>query len=630
MKKVLIRDLTLRDGQQSLFATRMSQAQIDKVLPLYKTAGFYAMEVWGGAVPDSIMRYLGEDPWVRLESIHNAVGGVSKLTALSRGRNLFGYAPYPNEVIEGFCKNAMGSGLNIMRIFDALNDRENVISSINYVKKFGGIADCAVCYTVDPQFSMMERLKGMLTGKKLPKTVFTDQYFIDKAVALEKLGADMITLKDMAGLVTPTRARKLIKGLKDNVKIPIDFHTHCTPGYGLASILMAMLSGVDIIDTNIWYFSGGPAAPSIEFIDLFARKLGISTGVDMASVRKINEKLLEIRKELAPFDTCIALPKPFDYDGLPAAIDKLFDQAIEAAKKEDEEQLLKICHQIEEHYNFPKPDDIVKNAQIPGGMYTNMLAQLKALKSEHVLDQAMKLIPHVRLDAGLSPLVTPTSQIIGAQAVSCAISLNKGNDMYATVSNQFENLIKGEYGTTPIEINPAFRKKITGNTKEMPYDISQYKQQPNPELAQYGGVTLVTNEKERLLLELFPNVANDFLNALRKKEYDKAEAEREAAKAKSGNTTEEAPQAAKPVVEEKPKHLPITGEVIKAPLPGKVLELLVKPGDVVKSGQTLLVLEAMKMENDIRTTTPGVVKQIFVKASESVASDAMLVEIVPA
>ena len=189
-RNLKIRDLTLRDGQQSSFATRMSQAQVDRCLPFYKDANFYAMEVWGGAVPDSVMRYLNENPWTRLETIYKAVGKVSKLTALSRGRNLFGYAPYPDDVIDGFCRNAIESGLGIMRIFDALNDVDNVNSTIKYVKQYGGIADCAVCYTVDPKYpepSFMQRLMG----KKQPQPVFTDAYFLDKAKQMAALGADM-------------------------------------------------------------------------------------------------------------------------------------------------------------------------------------------------------------------------------------------------------------------------------------------------------------------------------------------------------------------------------------------------------------------------------------------------------
>ena len=189
MARVLkIRDLTLRDGQQSSFATRMKQEQINRCLSYYKDANFYAMEVWGGAVPDSVMRYLNENPWTRLESIHAVVGEVSKLTALSRGRNLFGYAPYTDEIIDGFCRNAIQSGLGIMRIFDALNDVNNVKSTIKYVKQYGGIADCAVCYTVDPKYPEPSFFQKLL-GKKKPQQVFTDAYFLDKAQQMAALGA---------------------------------------------------------------------------------------------------------------------------------------------------------------------------------------------------------------------------------------------------------------------------------------------------------------------------------------------------------------------------------------------------------------------------------------------------------
>src|SRR5512135_3225461 len=207
-RKLLIRDLTLRDGQQSQFATRMTQKQIDRVLPYYKDANFYAIEVWGGAVPDSIMRYLNEDPWERLEKIKKAIGNSAHLTALSRGRNLFGYNPYPEEVIEGFNRNAVRSGISIMRIFDALNDTSNIKSTIQYVKENGGIADCVTCYTVDPNFTSRERFISQLRGKPLPKKIFTIGYYVNMAKELESMGADMITLKDMAGLIPPRKAGK--------------------------------------------------------------------------------------------------------------------------------------------------------------------------------------------------------------------------------------------------------------------------------------------------------------------------------------------------------------------------------------------------------------------------------------
>ena len=615
-RKLKIRDLTLRDGQQSAFATRMTQAQVDRVLPYYKDAKFYAMEVWGGAVPDSVMRYLGENPWDRLEKIKAAVGNVSKLTALSRGRNLFGYAPYTDEIIEGFCKNAIASGLDIMRIFDALNDVDNVKSTIKYVKKYGGIADCAVCYTVDPKYAPLtpEEIKA---GKKNPDPVFTDEYFVDKAQQMVALGADMITIKDMSGLIPPRRVYDLIKKMKANgVNVPIDFHTHCTPGYGLASVVSAIEAGADIVDTNIWNFSGGPAAPAIELVYVFCKKMGIELDLDFEAIAKINKELYTIRQELSDYDAVHQFPKPFDplHDTLPAEIDAEFDRAVAAAKVADETTLIDACHKIEAYFGFPKPNELVKRAEIPGGMYTNMVAQLKQFKSEDLLEKAMELIPEVRLAAGLPPLVTPTSQIVGAQAVNCALDIKKGKPKYTTVSNQFVSLVKGEYGHTPVPVDPEFRLKIAGVREETNYDTSKYKMQPNPVLEEFGGVKLAENEKEVLLLELFPMVAKDFLMKQKKQRWE-ATKPNDAAKA---NTS-----ACKDTLD----NSQITGTVITAPLPGTVFKLNVKVGDMVEKGQDVIILEAMKMENSISSDVTGRVKRIFVAEGDTVAESAALIEI---
>ena len=610
-RKLLIRDLTLRDGQQSSFATRMNQNQVDRVLPFYKDAKFYAMEVWGGAVPDSVMRYLNENPWDRLEKIKAVIGDVSKLTALSRGRNLFGYAPYTDEIIEGFCKNAIESGLGIMRIFDALNDVNNVKSTIKYVKKYGGMADCAVCYTIDPKYpklSLIDKLKG----KKNPEPVFTNEYFLNKAKEMEALGADMITIKDMSGLINPARISEMMQLFKSNLKIPVDFHTHCTPGYGLGAVLSAIVHGVDIVDTNIWNFAGGPAAPAIELIYIFCKKLGIELDVNMEAVAKINKELYTIRKELEAYDAVKQFPNPFNplTDTLPANIDKLFDDAIAAAKSNNEEALLKACHAIEAYFNFPKPNELVKKAEVPGGMYTNMVAQLKQLNSMEILEDAMKLIPTVRLAAGLPPLVTPTSQIVGAQAVNCALDIKNGKPMYSNVSNQFVALVKGEYGKTPVPVDPEFRLKIAGTREEIPYYTSKYQMQENPVLTEFGGVKLAENEKEVLLMELFPAVAKNFLTKHKEARY---------------MATHKATQAQQSV--EVQKEEPITGKVVEAPMPGNIFKILVKPGDVVSKGQNVLVLEAMKMENNITSDYAGKVKRILTQEGKSVTAGAKLIEI---
>ena len=614
-KKLLIRDLTLRDGQQSAFATRMNQLQVDRVLDYYKDAGFYAMEVWGGAVPDSIMRYLGENPWHRLELIKKGVGNASKLTALSRGRNLFGYAPYTDEIIDGFFKNAVESGLDIMRIFDALNDVDNIKSSIRYIKKYHGLADCAVCYTVDPHFSKMERMKSKLKGKPLPKEVFTDEYFLNKAKEMVALGADIITIKDMSGLIQPSRITRLIPLFKKHLNVPIDFHTHCTPGYGLGAVLAAIIHGVDIVDTNIWNFAGGPAAPAIELIYIFCKKLGIQLDVNMEAVAKINKELYTIRKELDAFDAVKQFPKPFNplVDILPPEIDKEFDKAIVAAQNNEEESLLKACHAIEAYFNFPEPNELVKRAEIPGGMYTNMVAQLKQFNSLDIIEDAMALIPSVRLDAGLPPLVTPTSQIIGAQAVNSALAAKSNRGKYSNASNQFIALVKGEYGKTPVPVDPQFRLNIAGTREETPYDTSNYQRQDNPVLPEFDNVHLAKDEKEELLLELFPTVALNYLKGLREKEYNEFH-QQKAAENKDQivfNVTEDI----------------VTGKTIDSPMPGNIWKILVKEGDIINKGDSVIVLEAMKMENNIASEYSGKVKRIFVKEGSFVKAESLMIEI---
>ncbi len=612
-KKLKIRDLTLRDGQQSSFATRMTQSQIERCLPYYKDAGFYAMEVWGGAVPDSVMRYLKENPWYRLESIKKEIGDISKLTALSRGRNLFGYAPYTDEIIEGFCRNSIESGLGIMRIFDCLNDVDNVKSTIKYVKKYGGIADCAVCYTVDPKYPKLGFM-ARLMGKKNPEPVFTDEYFVNKAKQVAELGADMITIKDMSGLIPPKRVYGLVKQLKAAVNIPIDFHTHCTPGYGLASVYASIAAGVDIVDTNCWWFGGGTGAPALELVYLFCQKYGVEVGADMNAVAKINEQLKDIRTELniSVFGADKPAPKPFNpmKDETPAEVETELNRAVKAAREEDFDTLLDAAQKIEAYFGFPAPNKLVQEAEIPGGMYSNMVAQLKQLKAEDILTRAMELIPSVRLSAGLPPLVTPTSQIVGAQAVNCALDEKAGRPMYTTKNNQFVNLVKGEYGKTPVKVNPDFRFQICGVREETNYDISKYQQQPNPELPEAGGVKLVENEKEFLLLELFPLVAKPYLTEKKKAAYDAKVAE-EAARA--------AAEAKKNEVVLEP------GNKVLAPLPGRIVSVSVKVGDKIKMGDEVVVLDAMKMHNSISSDCSGVIKQILVKEGQAVEGNGILV-----
>jgi pyruvate carboxylase subunit B len=338
----------------------------------------------------------------------------------------------------------------------------------------------------------------------------------------------------------------------------------------------------------------------------------------MEKVGEIRERLEGIRHNLADFDlNKDKFPKRFDplKDTLPAEVDALFDAAIAAAKAGNEEALLDACHAIEDYFGFPKPNLLVKDAEVPGGMYSNMVAQLKALQASDLLDDAMRLIPKVRRDAGLVPLVTPTSQIVGSQAVLLAMDRRKGNPDYTQTNNQFISLVKGEYGHTPVAVDPAFREKITGDATEKPYDVSSYKKPENPTVADLGGVPLASNNEEYLLLELLPNVANKFLRNRREEEY-KAKQPAEAPKAEAAA---EAP--AKAAADE-----PITGEVFRAPMGGRIVEIKVKAGDTVKKGAVMMVYEAMKMENDLEAPRDLTVKRVFVAPDEVVGTDALLIE----
>ncbi len=375
-------------------------------------------------------------------------------------------------------------------------------------------------------------------------------------------------------------------------------------------MLTAIIQGVDIVDTNIWWFGGGSAAPSIELIDIFCRKMGVEVEADMEAVAKIRKELVHARKALAEFDlNKDKWPKDFDeaLKEMPKEIDAEFDRAIEAAKANKEEELLDACHKIEAYFGLPKPNELVKNAEVPGGMYSNMVANLRSLGAEDVLEDAMALIPKVRRDAGLVPLVTPTSQIVGSQAVALAVDRRKGNPDYTNKNNQFVGLVKGEYGKTPVPVDPKFREFITGSAEEKPYDVSSYKTPANPEIEKFGGVKLAQNEEEFL-----PAVAKTYLNNKRKAEYEANKAN--------------APQAA-----EAPKAAAATagnGPVFNAPMGGTVMEIRVKPGDTVKPGDIVLVYEAMKMENDLACTLGGVVKQILVNEGDVMATDQPLIEFV--
>jgi pyruvate carboxylase subunit B len=496
----------------------MTTEQIKTVLPLLSQTGYYGLEVWGGATLDSCIRYLNENPWERLDTIASITEGKTHLTALARGINLFGYNPYPDEVVEQFNKMAVKSGITIMRVFDALNDVNNLKSTIKAVKEAGGMIDCGICYTTDPQLTFGEKIKHFIQKGHFPNKVFDVNYFVNKALDMQELGADIITIKDMAGLLHPEMAYNLVKAMKDRLNVPVNLHSHTTPGYAVTSMVAGMIAGVDIIDVASYPFSGGPSHPAVEIINQFARKLDIDLGLNEELLGEIRKKLIKVRRELSPYD------KYQDYNYFyPGAFTEYhhiqMNKTIQNIKSGNFKGALKAVHKLEASLGLPEPNEAVRHAQIPGGMYSNLLSQLEQLNISDMLDDVLKEVPKVRWDAGTPPLVTPTSQIVGVQAIANVKSMNQGQERYVSVTSQYKNLVKGEYGQTPTNISPDFREKITGSKEESRFDTSNWKHTEDNE-------NLVRGVRDQMLLDLFPTTA---LMYLRQREIDeKLEEEKEA------------------------------------------------------------------------------------------------------
>ena len=478
-KSVRFNDLTLRDGHQSLFATRMTGGQISRVVGEIARSGFYDMEVWGGATLDVCMRYLDENPFERLGMITEACRGYSLTRALCRGANLFGYQPYPADIIRDFSVAALERGLDIMRIFDALNDPDNLKVAVKSVKDAGGKVDAAVSYTTGP--------------------IFTVDYWTDKFITYEKLGADMVSVKDMAGLATPEVAWELIPALGRVLTVPIHWHSHCTPGYGHITAVIAMMLGIDCIDTCFMPFAGGSSHPSVELLHFFATRLGIDDGIDTTNFVKIDSELRVIREELSAFDTFKQhTPQPFR---ITEKLERLADDVIVAIALGDLNLATILMHIIEDDMGFPPADEAVRDAQVPGGMLTNMLSQLEAFGMIDRLTDVLEEIPVVRKACGYVPLVTPTSQIVGVQAVN--------NVKFGRWQNNivdYVRLVKGEFGKTPVAIDPEFRMQITGQKKEIRYDASDF-DYTLPEIDEFTPEELYPDRESELCYYLFPKVA---------------------------------------------------------------------------------------------------------------------------
>jgi oxaloacetate decarboxylase alpha subunit len=450
--KVKFTETVLRDAQQSLLATRMPYEKFEKILSSMDKAGYYSMEVWGGATFDSCLRYLNEDPWERLRKIRSQVKNT-KLQMLLRGQNLLGYKHYPDDVVRKFVEKSISNGIDIVRIFDALNDLRNIEICIDEVHKHGGEAQAAISYTTSP--------------------VHTIDAFAKMAKQMKDMGADSICIKDMAGIMGPGEAYDLVKAIKETVgDIPVDLHTHSTTGLGPITLLKAVEAGADIIDTSISSLSGGTSQPATESMVYSLKQLGYEVDVDYPALKEINDFFKPVKEE-------------YLQSGL-----------------------------LDPYVMGTEADAL--NYQIPGGMLSNLLAQLKAQNSLNRLGEVLEETPKVRKDLGYPPLVTPLSQMVGVQAVNNVLS----GERYKNVSNEIRSYVRGEYGTPPGEIDPAVQKLIIGDE---PRITARYADAlaPGFEAGRKEIGDLAKSDEDILSYIAFPSIAEKFLKGRAEKAENK-------------------------------------------------------------------------------------------------------------
>ena len=645
---VKVQDLTFRDGHQSLFATRGRTEDMLNVAELMDQVGFYSMEIWGGATFDTMHRFLGEDPWERIRVLKKHIT-KTPFSMLLRGQNLVGYQNYADDVVEAFVQRCCDNGIDIFRVFDALNDFRNFITAVKIIKKNKKAFEGAICFS--------------LTEQRMGGEIYNIDYYVAKAKQLEELGADTICIKDMAGLIAPYDAYDLIKALKENVKVPVHLHTHFTSGMGDLALFKAIEAGVDIIDTCVAPYAYRTSHPAIEPLVISLLGTNRDTGFDIKLLNKIGK---EMEKDI---------PKYMEFA---------------------------------DTTKFSIIDTDVIIHQTPGGMLSNLVNQLRQMDALDKLDDVFREIPKVRKDLGQIPLVTPTSQIVGIQAVNNTL-FDSYEGEYSHITEEVKDLCYGLYGKTPMPINPEVRKKaLKGYPRGekpitvRPGDILE----PGLEKAKQEAEGLAKDIDDVLIVALYNITGKKFLRIKYgiepmpeemkpitleevkrqqelcekakagllveppvKKQIPKPEGLRQfdvfvddeyflvevtekgvphiVHSAKIASSTPQAqvtqssnpqpvPQSGKnnpqPVPNQssaQPASTVVEGTPVTAPMPGMLVRYEKKVGDKVKVGETLLVLEAMKMYNNIPSPVEGTVVSTPLKDGDSVGKGDILIVVKP-
>ena len=580
-----ITELVLRDAHQSLLATRMRTEDMLPIAEKLDQVGYFSMEMWGGATFDTCIRFLNEDPWERSRALKKKMPNTP-FQMLLRGQNAVGYRHYADDIVERFVKQSVEVGINIFRIFDALNDFRNIETAVKTVKKCGETVEGCISYTVSPVHNVDLYLK---MGKRL-----------------EEMGSDIICIKDMAGLLTPSVTKTLVTELKKNIKLPIHLHTHATTGLVGMNMQCAIEAGVDMVDTAISSLSMGTSHYATECLVAALKDTPRDTGLDLNLLEEINDYFTEVKKNYAEFES-----------------------------------------------DFKSVDINILKSQIPGGMISNMENQLREQNSLDKLEEVLKEVPRVRKDMGYPPLVTPTSQIVGSQATLNVLT----GERYKVITKETRQCVLGNYGKLPAPIAEELMNKVSEDgkvTECRPADLLE----PEWETVCKELGDKYTSEEDRLTYALFPKVALKFFETRGKPQPKPAPAQANApAAATTPAATASAPAgsavysvrvngkdytvevstggavgtapaiapAAAPAPVAAPAASPAGGSPLIAPLPGSIFSMKCKEGDAVNEGDTVLVMESMKMESEVTAHQSGTIQSILVKEGDSVQTGDELV-----
>jgi len=578
--KIGVTEVVLRDGHQSLLATRFRYQDMEASLKQLDQVGFWSVESWGGAIFDSCIRYLGEDPWDRIRKIKSMMPNTPQQMLL-RGQNLLGYKHYADDVVKKFVECSKTNGVDVFRVFDALNDPRNMYQAMQSVIEVEGHAQGTISYTTSP--------------------VHTIDLWVDLAKTIQDMGAHSLAIKDMAGLLKPYVAFELVSKLKESLEIPIHLHCHATTGMSVATGVKAIEAGLDNIDTSIssmsMTYGHSPTETIISILDGTNR----DTGLDLDKLIPVAEHFQAVRKKYKNFEGSLR--------GVDARI---------------------------------------LASQVPGGMLTNLENQLKAQDSLNRFDEVIQEIPKVRKDLGYIPLVTPTSQIVGTQAVINVLS----NSRYSTVTNEVKSLLKGEYGSTPAPVSKDLQQNSIGDSAVISCRPADLISDNYNEIVENFNTALIEkdlkidcSDENILTYAMFPEIGLAFLEHQSDPDFFETEPadileqadssylvsidDKEYSVVVKSNNSVEINGSSVKSTNEQPSHAAQagSGSIINAPLGGNIFKLIAQEGQSLEPDSTVLILEAMKMETEIKSPGAGVVTKIFVNPGDSVKPGDPLFEI---